>query len=171
MAEHATGIGSAVQSELAALNRSIPIGEVQTMTTRLAQDLAYPRFRARVFGGFAVAALILAAVGVYGVLAQFVAQRRREFAVRMAIGATKRDIVLLVAWHGGLPVAVGVLAGLVCASAGTRVLSGLVYGVKAADPLLLGAMSLTLLAVAAAAMALPARRAATVDPMVALRDE
>jgi putative ABC transport system permease protein len=166
-----TGTGSALQRQIAAMDSTIPLDEVQTMNARLAEDLAYPRFRAVLFGAFAVSALLLAAVGLYGVLGQFVAQRRHEFAVRMAVGASKRHIVLLVTRHGGVPVIVGLITGTASALAVTRVLAGLLYGVGHAEPFTVAGMSAILLAVAALATAIPARRAATVDPMVALRDE
>jgi putative ABC transport system permease protein len=171
LASGIAGTGDAVQREIAALDGSIPIGEVQTMNARLAKGLAYPRFRAFLSGGFALSALLLAVVGLYGVLGQFVAQRAREFAVRMAIGASRRHVFLLVARHGGIPVILGLAAGLLASFALARTLASLLYGVGPADPLTLIIMSTTLLSAAGLAMALPARRAARVDPMVALREE
>jgi putative ABC transport system permease protein len=165
------GLGDAVQTVITALAPTTGIGELRTMNAQLARGLAYPRFRAFLSSGFAASALLLAVVGLYGVVGQFVAQRKREFAVRMAIGASKRHIVMLVARHGGVPVVVGLAAGLACSFVLARALGSLLYGVGPADLLTLAVMSATLLLAAVIAMALPARRAAHVDPMVALRDE
>src|SRR4029453_15973211 len=166
LASGIAGTGDAVQREIAALDGSIPIGEVQTMNARLAKGLAYPRFRAFLSGGFALSALLLAVVGLYGVLGQFVAQRAREFAVRMAIGASRRHVFLLVARHGGIPVILGLAAGLLASSALARTLASLLHGVGPADPLTLTIMSMTLLFAAGLAMALPGRRAGYVGPIV-----
>lgn len=165
------GIGEAMRNEVTAVDSNVPVHELQTMNARLSKDLAYPRLRALIFGGFAGFALILAAVGLYGVLGQFVVQRRQEFAVRMAVGASGASIFGLVVRQGGIPVAVGLAIGIGGAVALARTIASLLYGVRPAQPLTLIGVSVVLLLVAGIAIALPALRAASVDPMVVLRDE
>jgi putative ABC transport system permease protein len=163
------GSFSSVAAAMWAIDAQVLTGRGPTRD--LSRGLAYPRFRAMLFGAFAVSALLLAAVGVYGVLGQFIAQRRHEFAVRVAIGASKHDIALLVTRHGGVPVIVGLIAGAAAALVSKRALEGLLYGVGRVEPLTIGGILAILLAVAAVSMAIPARRAATIDPMAALREE
>jgi putative ABC transport system permease protein len=141
------------------------------MEQRLAKPLAYPRFRAVLLAAFSACALILAAVGLYGVLSQLVAFRTREFGVRRAVGAQTRDLILLIARLGGIPVAAGLLTGIVCALAFGRWIASLLYGLEPDDPATFAAIPLVLLLVAALAMAVPARRASQIDPMTALREE
>jgi putative ABC transport system permease protein len=133
--------------------------------------LLYPTFRATLLVSFALGALFLAAAGLYGVLAQLVAQRSPEFGVRRAVGAQKRDLLWLVARQGGIPVFLGLSAGLAGSLAFSRLLASWLYKIQPADPGMLLAVSVTLVVVSAVAIALPAHRAASVDPMVALRDE
>ncbi|MGH9668408.1 MAG: FtsX-like permease family protein, partial [Bryobacteraceae bacterium] len=164
-------IGAEIQRQIAALDHELPAGETETAAFELSKALAYPRFRALVFGAFAICALLLAAVGLHGVLGQFVARRTPEFGVRMALGAQAADIFRLVARQGGLPVVAGLAAGALGSVALGRVLTSLLFGVRPTDPLTLVSGILLLLASAAVAIALPAARAARVDPMAALRDE
>jgi putative ABC transport system permease protein len=113
----------------------------------------------------------LAAIGLYGVLGQFVVQRTQEIGVRMAMGARPADVLRLIARQAGAPLAAGLALGLVGASVLTRSLASVLYGVQAGDPATFAAVSLTLIAAAALAAFFPARRAARVDPMTALRNE
>jgi predicted permease len=138
---------------------------------RLAQNLDYPEFRAELLAGFAFGALILAAVGLHGVLAQLVTQRTPEFGVRRAVGAQTRDVLWLVARQGGGPVFAGLVAGLIAALLLTRVIQSMLYGVQPTDPGVLALTASVLLLAAVVAMALPARRAVRVDPIAALREE
>lgn len=124
-----------------------------------------------VLAAFAWLAILLAAVGLYGVLTQFVTQRTREIGVRMAVGAHRTNIVRLVAWKGGIPVLAGLIPGFLSSFALTRYLSSFLYGVAPADPVTFGAVAVVMLAAATLAMILPARRASCVDPMTALRSE
>jgi predicted permease len=163
-------IGREIQNELAALDPTIPVAEVQPVRSELSKLLAYPRFRSFVFSFFAIFALVLSAVGLFGVLSQTVVQRMPEFGVRTAVGARGRDLVLLVARQGGAPVLAGLLLGVISTLGGARVLAHLLYGVEPADPPALVIASILLLAVSGIAIVVPAARAARVDPVIALRD-
>ncbi len=164
-------LGLAIQKQVAAVDASVPVDDIQNMNAQLSRALAYPRFRAVVLGTFAGLALLLAAVGLYGVLSQLIVQRTQEFGVRVALGAKKRDILALVIRQGMLLTFAGLAAGLAVALSLTRVLASLLYGVTATDPWTLAGVSLLLIAVAMLAVFLPARRASKVDPMVTLRYE
>jgi putative ABC transport system permease protein len=122
-------------------------------------------------GIFAALALVLSAVGIYGVMAYVVAQRNREMGIRLAMGAQTVDVLRLVLQQGGKLAAGGVAAGLVAALGMMRLLSSLLYGVSAADPLTFVGVAILLMLVALAACYVPARRATRVDPMIALRHE
>lgn len=164
-------IGAELQKQVAAVDADVPVGEAHSMDEQLSRVLAYPRFRAVVLGTFAGLALLLAAVGLYGVLAQLIAQRTREFGVRMALGAQKRDLLALVFLEGLTVTVAGLVAGIVVALSLTRFIATLLYGVRPTDPWTLAAVSIVLVAVALLATWLPARRAARTDPMTALRYE
>jgi predicted permease len=164
-------MGQEIQREIAAVDPAIPLDEVEPLASRLNRTLAYPRFRAMVLAMFALGALMLAAVGLHGVLSHMVTQRIPEFGVRRAVGAQTHDLLLLIAWQGGVPVLVGLGAGIALTLMFSRVLANLLYGIRPADPKVLVAVSVAMLAVAALAVLLPAGRAARVDPMTALRDE
>jgi putative ABC transport system permease protein len=165
------GFAHSLEQSLASIDPGVATGGVETMRTRLAPYLKYPEFRAAVLAAFAALALLLAAVGLYGVLAQFVVQRSREIGVRMAVGANARDIARWVTAKGGAPVLTGLIAGFASAIELTQYLSAFLYGIPPDDPLTLGGVCLIIAGVAAAAMFLPALRASRVDPMVALRRE
>src|SRR4029077_6263620 len=122
-------------------------------------------------GGFGVLALLLAAIGIYGVVSYSVAQRTREIGVRMALGAKAKDVLKLALGEGLFVIAVGLVLGLLLASVATRVIASFLYGVGATDPLTFAAVPLLLGFVALSASYIPARRATKVDPLVALRYE
>ena len=130
-----------------------------------------PRFHSIVFGSFAIAALLLAAVGTYGVLAYSVAQRTQEIGIRMALGAAPRQVVNLVTGQALRMAGAGIAIGIIGAWFANRYLRSLLFEVQPNDPLILGGVALLLAATAAAASWLPARRATRVDPMITLRAE
>ncbi len=160
-----------IQRQISTLDESVPIHPVEAVSVEISKDLAYPRFRAVVLGFFSLSALVLSAVGLHGVLSRLVVQRTGEFGLRKAVGAQQRDLLFLVARQGGVPVCIGMIGGLACTFLFSRILTSLLYGIRPADPNVLIMTSAVLLCVAIIAIALPARRAALVDPMVALRDE
>jgi len=141
------------------------------MQDLLGGSLAQPRFRTLLLGVFAGVALILAATGLYGVIAYAVTQRTNELGVRMALGAQKSDVLKLVVGEGTQLAAIGIGIGLVVALPLMRIISRLLFGVNAADPVTFGATDLVILLVTVAASYLPALRAIKVDPVVALRCE
>src|SRR5262249_28979161 len=142
-----------------------------TMNEVIASSIAPRRFSMLLLAIFAAVALLLAATGVYGVMAYTAAQRTREVGIRMALGAQRGVVIRLILKQGLTLTLIGLAAVIVCALAAALAISGMLYGVSAADPATFAAISLMLLAVALLACYLPARRAAKVDPMVALRFE
>jgi putative ABC transport system permease protein len=160
-----------LRHEVSALDSNLPISRAGTLERRMADSLARQRFSIQLMAVFAALAALLAAIGIYGVLAYLVDQRRREFGIRVALGARAGDVLTLVLRQGSIPVAVGLIAGIAGSFALTRLLKSLLYDVSATDPLIFGAVSLGLIAVSIVAMSIPARRATRVDPLVALRQE
>jgi ABC-type antimicrobial peptide transport system permease subunit len=124
-----------------------------------------------VFGAFAGVALLLAAIGLFGLVAYTVGQRTREIGLRLALGASRMAVVRLMVRQGTQPVAVGLIVGVIASLALTRLVAALLFEVSATDPLIFGGATLALLAVAIVACYVPARRSARVDPMIALRVE
>jgi putative ABC transport system permease protein len=148
-----------------------PIGNIRTMRQVLDDSVARQRFTTTLLGIFSFTALLLSVIGLYGLLAYTVAQRTREIGVRVALGADRMHILRTVMGQGMIYVLGGVVVGLLGAVALGRVMSSLLFGVSATDPVTYAAVVLVLIAVAAAATWIPARRAARVDPVVALRYE
>jgi putative ABC transport system permease protein len=161
----------AVKRAVAGIDANLALGRIVTMDERLAGTLARPRVNAVLLGGFAATALLLAALGIYGVIAYSVVQRTRELGIRMALGARGGDVLRLVLRQGLRPVGAGLALGLGGAAAASRVLRGLLYGVGGTDLLTYAGVATFLAAVALVASYLPARRAAMADPVVALRNE
>jgi predicted permease len=160
-----------VQQAVKKLDKEMPVSNLRPQMEYVEKARAQTRFVTVLAGALAALALFLASIGIYGVTSYSVAQRKREIAIRMAVGANSADVGRMVLRQSGLPVVVGVLAGLAMAAALTPLLSGLLYGVRPSDPLTYGAISLVLAAVGILACYIPARRATKVDPMIALRCE
>jgi putative ABC transport system permease protein len=156
---------------LAGVDANLALSQVSTMEQRVAGTLARPRVNALLLAAFAATALVLAALGIYGVIAYSVVQRTRELGIRVALGASA-DVVLGMVMRQGLsPVLIGLAIGLGVAAVGSRVLRSLLYGVTATDPATYVAVAAFLAVVAVAASYVPARRAARSDPVKALRAE
>src|SRR5262245_522877 len=162
-------LAPAVRSEIRRLNSEVPVFAVKTMEEQIGATLANERMIAILLGAFAGIALLLAVVGIYSVVSYAVTQRTREIGVRMALGATGTEVVQMVIGQGMKLVAIGVAFGLAMSISLTRLAESLLFEMSAIDPITYSAIALLLLAVAAVACYLPARRAARVDPMMALR--
>jgi len=150
---------------------ALHLDRVQTLQEEIDEAIRQPKLRTGALSAFASASLLLAAIGIYGVMAQSVFQRKHEIGIRMALGARADDVVRMVVGQGLRLVIAGIAAGILAALAATRILTTMLYGVKPTDPFTFTAASLTLLTAGALAALLPARAAARVDPMMALRDE
>ena len=166
-----TAFSGAVREEVAALDPNLPLGEVVAMTERQRGDIEEYWYPMLLLGLFSLLAALLAALGIYGVMSYAVEQRVREIGVRMALGAARREVVGMVLGEGARVVAVGAAIGLAGGLALSRLMAGLLYEVQPGDPASLVAVTSVLGAVALGACLLPARRAASVDPMDALRWE
>lgn len=164
-------LSTAVKNEIHTLDPDLPLYDVRTMDERVNASLSARRFSTTLLGLFAVVALLLAAVGVYGVMAYLVNQGTREIGIRMVIGATQRGIVGLVVRRGLTLAAAGVGIGMTGALALSRLLRSFLFGVQATDPATFATVAALLIVVAMAACFIPARRAARVDPIAALRSE
>ena len=160
-----------LKSQVAAVDPDLPIGDVSSLQAEVEQNVDEPKFRAMVMGTFAVLALMLAAVGVFGLISYTVAQRTREIGIRMALGAAPRQVLIPVIREGLILALAGVAVGLAGAFVASRALTAFLFGVGAADPLTFTGVALLMLAVATAASYIPSRRALKVDPMIALRAE
>jgi putative ABC transport system permease protein len=156
---------------VSSLSRNVPVSEMQTLGTVVSRSLAAPRSTMSLFAMFAALALVLGAVGIYGVISYSVIQRTPEIGIRLALGAQKGEVLRLVMSQGARVALVGVGIGVAGALGLTRFLASLLYGVTPADPLTFIVVSLILASVALLASYIPARRATKVDPIVALRYE
>jgi putative ABC transport system permease protein len=165
------GLVQAARHAVEAVDPDLPVFDVASMDQLVYRSVSAPRFNTLLLGVFAALALILATVGIYGVMSYSVTQHTHEIGVRMALGASESDILRQVIGHGMRRAAAGIALGLAGALVLTRFLSSLLYGTPPADPATFVAVSLLLAAVALVACYLPARRATKVDPMVALRYE
>ena len=162
---------AAIREQVRSLDPDQPVTRVRTMDQLLGRTLSEARFSLLLFCLFAALALLLAAIGIYGVMATAVTQRTHEIGLRMALGAQKRDVLRLIIGEGMMPVLIGVVVGLASAVGLTRLMTTLLFGISATDPMTLAVIPVLLGAVALLACYLPARRATKVDPLVALRYE
>jgi putative ABC transport system permease protein len=162
---------SAIREQVRGLDPDLPLTNIQTVDDLLSRTLSQAKFSLLLLGLFSVVGLLLAAIGIYGVMATTVAQRTQEFGVRIALGAQAGDVLRLVVGQGMMLIALGIVAGLVTAFAVTRLMSSLLFGVSPNDPTTLAAITVLLVTVALLACYIPARRATKVDPLVALRYE
>jgi predicted lysophospholipase L1 biosynthesis ABC-type transport system permease subunit len=162
---------SAMRRVVRDLDRDLPLAQVRTLDEVFDRSVSTPRVVALLLGAFGGLALLLSAIGVYGVTSYSVARRSNEIGIRVALGARVRDVIRLIVWQGMRPAAVGVVLGIMLAFAGTRVMEKFLYGVRPTDPISLVAAPIILLLIGLGANWLPARRAASVDPVSALRSE
>ena len=166
----ATSLEPQIRRELQAIDQGLPVFNVRTMNEVIDRSLASRRFSAELVGGFAVVALLLASVGIYGLLAYMVGQRSHEIGVRMALGATPSTVGKMIVSRGVGLAGIGVAIGLLLSGIVAPMISTLLYGVRPIDPVVFLAVPLILMVVALLASYIPARRAASVDPIVALRE-
>jgi putative ABC transport system permease protein len=167
----AGAVASAVKTAVAQIDPDLPIGDVKTMEQIIEESTGEPRFRSFLIASFAVLALLLAAVGVYGLISFTVTQRVPEIGVRLALGASPRQVFTQVIGQGLRLAVIGVVLGLFAAAGATTLVKGLLFNTSATDPVVYGSLAALLLAMAALACYVPARRAMRVDPMTALRSE
>lgn len=168
---NAAGVGAALRRVIASIDPDQTLGAVRPMETVMSESLSRQRFSASLLGIFAMTALALSAVGIFGVMSAMVTQRTRELAVRLALGANPRRVLRLVMSQGAALAGIGIVIGLFGAFALSRVVAGMLYDVAATDPVTLVGVSLLLAAVALLACYIPARRATRVDPIITLREE
>lgn len=166
-----TGLVEAIRGEVKAIDKDQPLGNVRTLETLVAESIAPRRFSLLLVGIFAFVALLLGAIGLYGVLSHVVTQRAREIGIRMALGAQRSDVLKMIISQGMALALTGVAVGVVAAFALTRLMSNLLFGVSATDPWTFISLALLLLTVVLIACYIPAQRATRVDPLIALRDE
>jgi predicted permease len=166
-----TAIASGLRTAARGLDRDMPLADLRTMDELLADSVAQPRFRTLLLGIFAGLALILSAIGVFGVMSWLVSRRTREIGVRMALGASRGEVLRTILGEGLRVALIGVAVGLMAAFASSRLIGGLLFGVQPADPATFAIVPLVVVAVILAACYVPARRTTKVDPMVALQYE
>jgi putative ABC transport system permease protein len=165
------GLVAAVQSEVWNIDKNLPVSQIMSMEQAISDSVGQQRFNMLLLGIFAGLAMILAAIGIYGVMSYSVTQRTHEIGIRMALGASYSDVLWMIVKQGITLTAIGVSLGIAGAFILTRLMSSLLYGVSATDPITFIVIPLLLTGVALGACFVPARRATKVDPMVALRYE
>jgi putative ABC transport system permease protein len=168
-AQNPAAVASAVRNAIWSIDSGLPIPEMKTMRQILYESVSQRRFQTMLLAGFALGALLLAAVGIYGVISYSVNRRRNEIGIRMALGADAGDVRNMVLRQGMRPVAAGLVVGIACALALGRLLQALLFELHASNPIVLASVVIVLGAAAALACFAPARRATRVDPATALR--
>ncbi|MGI9090649.1 MAG: ABC transporter permease [Gemmatimonadaceae bacterium] len=166
-----TTLAPALRHALGTIDRTVPVSRVQTMDEVVASSVSKPRFTMLLLSALAAVALLLGAIGIYGVVSYSVTQRNREMGIRMALGAKRNDVLRLVIHRGAVLASAGAIVGMLLSFAAMRSLASLLYGVTVADPATFVAAPVLLVAVALLASYIPARRAASVDPVTALNAE
>ncbi len=164
-----SSVAAAIRHAVGSIDKSLPVTNVESFPDALGQSISQERFRTFLLSSFSAMALLLAAVGIFGVISYSVSQRRREIGIRMALGAQRRDVLRLILGQGAKLALFGLSAGIGIALLLTRWMASLLYSVSATDPLTFGVVAIVLFGVALAACYVPARRAVRVDPMAALR--
>jgi ABC-type antimicrobial peptide transport system permease subunit len=162
---------AAVRRAVAALDPTLPISDIQPMTQFVSDSIQQPRFRTTLLGLFGITALLLAILGIYGVIAYDVGRRTREIGIRLALGARNGDVVRLVVRQGLALTGAGLAAGAIAAALLTRFLSTLLFETRALDAVVYGGVAIVLLSAGLAACWIPARRALRLDPIRVLRSE
>jgi putative ABC transport system permease protein len=165
----ASSVAAAIRQSVHAIDKDLPVTDFATFPDMLGQSISRERFRTFLLGSFSAIALVLAAVGIFGVISYSASQRTHEIGIRMALGAQRRDVLHLILVQGAKLALLGLAIGVVLAFLLTRLIASLLYSVSATDPLTFGAVAIVLLGVVMTACYIPARRAMRVDPMVALR--
>jgi putative ABC transport system permease protein len=167
----ASSVAAGIRQAVHSIDKDLPVTDVESFPDALGASVMQERFRTLLLSSFGGIALILAAVGIFGVISYSASQRTHEIGIRMALGAQQRDVLRLILGQGAKLALLGLGAGAVAALLLTRLMASLLYGISATDPLTFGAVTIVLLGVAVTACYIPARRAMRVDPMVALRHE
>jgi putative ABC transport system permease protein len=161
----------AVKQTVWSIDRNLPISDVLTMDRVVADANAQPRFEMLLLGVFAAIALVLAAVGIYGVISYSVSRRTREIGIRISLGASRTDVLRMVVRQAIVQALAGAVAGLAGALVVSRLIAKMLYGVQPTDPITFGGVAIVLALAAMLAAFVPARRAARIEPMIALRNE
>ena len=169
--EYAPELAATIRKTIQAVDPTLPIFDIHTMEEWVSSKVAHPRLNTWLLGSFSVIALVLALVGIYGVVSYSVTQRTQEIGIRLALGARGREVVKMVVRQGMKAVMVGVLCGTIAAAALTRFLAAQLYSVTPTDPVTFASVVMIFIGVALAACCIPAIRAARVDPVEALRYE
>ena len=164
-------LSEAVRQAIQAVDPNLPVFGIRTLSEMVQGSVAQQRFSAQLMASFAVLAMLLAAIGIYGVLSYSIGQRSREIGIRMALGARGTEVVWMIVWQGMRLILTGAAVGIVSAFGFSRLLARLLYGVSATDPWVFSTVAVLLIGVALLATYLPARRAIAIDPLLALRSE
>src|SRR5436305_2306882 len=168
---NSTAVTVALRKAVSTIDPAVPLDRVETMEQLVSASVGQPRFRTALLAAFSLLALVIASIGIYGVMDYLVMQRTRELGIRLAVGATGGDVLRVVLGRAAMLIAVGLCLGLLGSVVLARLIARLLYGVTPLDPLTFAAVSLLLSAVALFASYIPARRASKIDPMEALRHE